>query len=506
MNSPLCDHPPLKAKRLGLYTHDQAVVIMRTDCPACHSAGITSRSHIQVSAGDRSVYAELLQIDSDLLPLDTIGLSQTAWELLGVEEGDAVAISHPPALASLSFIRSRIYGNRFDYQGISAIIDDVVARRYTDVHLAAFLTASATPPLDLQETIYLTKAMIGAGERLHWDKDIVLDKHCVGGLPGNRTTPIVVAVVTAHGLTMPKTSSRAITSPAGTADTMETITPVNLKLDRLKEVVREHGGCMAWGGAVQLSPADDVFIRVERDLDIDTEGQLIASVLSKKVAAGSTHVVIDIPVGATAKVRSHEAAHQLANMLTNVGKEFGLTITCVYTDGSQPVGRGIGPALEALDVLAVLRNEEHAPQDLRERAATLAGAALEIGGAAAEGHGKALALATIADGRAWEKFQAICLAQGGLHTPEIAPHFYTITAPHDGVITNIDNRNLARVAKLAGAPRSTGAGLYMHVRIDDIVRKGQPLFKIYAAAQGELAYAVQFAREAETLIAIRPDS
>lgn len=499
-----CDHPPLKARRLGLFTHDQAVVIMRTDCPACHSAGLSSRSHVQVYAGDRSIYAELLQIDSELLELDTIGMSQTAWDLLGVEEGDEVEVSHPPALTSLSHIRSRIYGNRFDYEGISAIIDDVVARRYTDVHLAAFLTASATPPLDTQETIYLTKAMIGAGERLDWNKDIVLDKHCVGGLPGNRTTPLVVAIVTAHRLTMPKTSSRAITSPAGTADTMETMTPVDLELDKLKKVVREQGGCMAWGGAVQLSPADDVFIRIERDLDIDTEGQLVASVLSKKVATGSTHVVIDIPIGPTAKVRSIEAADQLSELLTTVGKEFGLTVACVYTDGTQPVGKGIGPALEALDVLAVLRNEENAPQDLRERAAVLAGLALEIGGVAAKGDGTALALETIANGRAWEKFRDICIAQGGLNIPEVGDHVYTVTAPFDGVVSNIDNRNLARVAKLAGAPRSTGAGIYMDVRLGDPVKKGQSLFKVYAGAPGELAYAVEFSEQAETMVDIQP--
>lgn len=500
MNTIICDHPPLKAKRLGLFTHDQAVVIMRTDCPACHSAGLSSRSHIQVYAGDRSIYAVLLQIDSELLELDTIGMSQTAWDLLDVEDGDEVEVRLPPALTSLSHIRSRIYGNRFDYNALSAIIDDVVARRYTDVHLAAFLTASATPPLDTQETIYLTRAMIGAGERLDWNKDIVLDKHCVGGLPGNRTTPLVVAIVTAHGLTMPKTSSRAITSPAGTADTMETMTPVNLELGKLKQVVKEQGGCIAWGGAVQLSPADDVFIRVERDLDIDTEGQLVASVLSKKVAAGSTHVVIDIPVGPTAKVRNIEAADQLANLLTSVGKEFGLTVACLYTNGSQPVGHGIGPALEALDVLAVLRNEEGAPQDLRERAAVLAGAALEIGGVAEKGQGTALALKTIADGRAWAKFCDICIAQGGLKIPEIAPHSYTVTAPSDGIVYSIDNRNLARVAKLAGAPRSTGAGIRMEVRLGDHVRKGQPFFTIYAAAPGELIYAVEFANEAETLV------
>lgn len=184
-----------------------------------------------------------------------------------------------------------------------------------------------------------------------------------GGLPGKRTTPIVVAIVASHGLVMPKTSSRAITSPAGTADTMETLAPVDLDLAAMRRAVEQEGACLVWGGSVRLSPADDILIRVERVLDIDAQGQLIASVLSKKIAAGSTHIVIDIPVGATAKVRTDDAAAELADQLTEVGRVFGVTVRCVITDGAQPVGRGIGPALEARDVLAALQGLPDAPND-----------------------------------------------------------------------------------------------------------------------------------------------
>ena len=179
-------------------------------------------------------------------------------------------------------MRQRIYGRRLGEEEFAAIVHDVVRGRYTDVHLSAFLTATATLPLSLDETIYLTRAMVDVGDRLRWNAPIVVDKHCVGGLPGNRTTPLVVAIAAANGLVMPKTSSRAITSPAGTADTMEMLAPVNLGIDKLREVVEAEGGCVAWGGSMHLSPADDVFVRVERELDIDTEGQLIASVLSRK--------------------------------------------------------------------------------------------------------------------------------------------------------------------------------------------------------------------------------
>ena len=186
--------------------------------------------------------------------------------------------------------------------------------------------------------------MVDAGDRLTWSSEVVLDKHSVGGLPGNRTTPIVVAVVASHGLTMPKTSSRAITSPAGTADTMETLAPVDLDLPAIRRVVEREYGCVVWGGAVRLSPADDILIRVERALDIDSEGQLVASVLSKKIAAGSTHLVLDVPVGPTAKVRSVDAAHALSGALSDVAAAFGLKTNIVLSDGMQPVGRGIGPA------------------------------------------------------------------------------------------------------------------------------------------------------------------
>ena len=134
---------------------------------------------------------------------------------------------------------------------------------------------------------------------------------------------------------------------------------------------------------MRLSPADDILIGVERPLDFDSEGQLVASVLSKKIAAGSTHVVLDLPIGPTAKLRDAEAAARLGERLKEVAAAFDLTVEIVLTDGTQPVGRGIGPVLEARDVLAVLQNKSDSPHDLMSRALTLAGHLLELTEAAA---------------------------------------------------------------------------------------------------------------------------
>jgi thymidine phosphorylase len=335
--------------------------------------------------------------------------------------------------------------------------------------------------------------MISVGQRLDWGEGPVLDKHCVGGLPGNRTTPIVVAIVAALGYRIPKTSSRAITSPAGTADTMEVMAPVALDLAAMRRVVEREGGCIVWGGNVRLSPADDILIRVQRPLDFDSDGQLVASVLSKKIAAGSTHVLIDMPVGPTAKVRGEAAAHSLGTRLAHTAGALGLQLGIHRSDGTQPVGRGIGPALEAHDVLKVLRNAADAPADLRERALALSAALLDMAAGSNAGTGLERARGVLDSGAALAKFLAICEAQGGFREPPRAAFTADVPAPASGRIAAIDNRRLAKLAKLAGAPTSPTAGLETGLRIGDTVERGQPMMTLHAESPGELAYALEHA-------------
>jgi thymidine phosphorylase len=485
--------PTLKARRLNLFTHHDAIVLLREDCPVCRSEGHGPRAQVILAAHDREITATLYQIGEAILQPDEAGLSEAAWLRLGIGDGEVIQVRHAPALQSLSNVRQRIHGKRLEAPAMTAILNDVAAGRYTDVHLSAFLTACSALPLDRAEVLHLTRAMVQAGQRIDWHAPIVVDKHSVGGLPGNRTTPIVVSIVAALGLVIPKTSSRAITSPAGTADTMETLTRVDLDLADMRRVVEQENGCLVWGGGVQLSPADDILIRVERALDIDTEGQLVASVLSKKIAAGSSHIVLDIPVGPTAKVRSHEQADALIDTLMAVAEACGLQLQCLRTDGGQPVGRGIGPALEARDVLAVLQGAPDAPPDLRHRACLLAGAALEMVGHCARGEGSRVADKVLRDGRAWAKFQRICEAQGGMREPPRAAVSRPITATHSGRLATVNNRTLARLAKLAGAPDDKAAGVELHVRLGEDIAAGEPLLTLHAETPAELAYALDYA-------------
>ena len=480
----------LKVKILGIETQHEHIVFMRDDCHVCTSEGFQALTRLKLYNGSNSLVASLNVVtNKSLLEEGEIGLSNSAAESLYVKDGEIIELTHLPPINSLSHVRSKVYGNKLDSKQMNAIVEDIVKENYSNVHLAAFITACVGKNMDIDEIVYLTKAMINTGKKISWWSDIVVDKHCVGGLPGNRTTPIVVAISAAAGLLIPKTSSRAITSPAGTADTMETMAPVNLSRERIKSVVKKEGGCIVWGSIAELSPADEILIRVERALDLDSEGQLIASVLSKKVAVGSTHIVIDIPVGKTAKVRTEDQAERLKYYFKVVGKSVGLKVKVLITDGEQPVGRGIGPSLEAIDVLSVLKNENTAPLDLRKRSIEIAGALLELCSRTGNGEGPDMAEDFINSKKAYNKFLSICKAQGGFKEPEYGKFNKVIYSGKAGTVKEINNRKLAMVAKLAGAPQDSSAGVYFDSPLGKKVRKGDCLFTIYAESQGELDYA-----------------
>ena len=489
----MADYHEIKARRVGLDTHSEAIVLLHSGSDVCRSEGFSPHMRIVLRARGHKVVATLFPVTSNVVGRDEAVLSDSAWSRLALQDGDTISIEHLDPVESLSLLRSRIYGHELSENSLRAIIRDIVDGRYSNIHIASFLTACAAAPLNEKEILGLTRAMVDAGDRLSWPETIVVDKHSVGGLPGNRTTPIIVSIVASLGLTMPKTSSRAITSPAGTADMMETLAPIALDAAAIRRVVNEEGGCIAWGGAVQLSPVDDILIRVERALDLDTQGQMIASVMSKKVAAGATHLVLDMPVGRTAKVRTTQEAQELSHGLLSVAQSFGIKARVLVGNGDQPVGRGIGPALEARDVLAVLQCHADAPAVLHERATQLAGALLELAGVAPMDTGAALASTVLNDGRAWRKFQRICEAQGGMRKPPVSSHKQSLRASASGRLTEIDNRKIARLAKLAGAPDDKAAGVELLTRVGQEIAAGQELCIVHAETPGELDYALEYA-------------
>lgn len=487
--------PQLRIRRVSLDTgRENVVVISRHSC-ALQPDVFRGFSRVELRSGSKALLATLLITDDDsLVGRDELGLSEPAFRRFGEPAGGLITVSPAASPESLDAVRCKIQGRAFKPAEINAIITDLTHYRYSDMEIAAFLIGSASF-MSSDELLALVEAMARAGTQLKWPAPMVVDKHCIGGIPGNRTSMIVVPIVAAHGLTIPKTSSRAITSPAGTADTMEVLARVDVGVDEMKEVVAACHGCLVWGGHVNLSPADDILISVERPLSLDTREQMVASIMSKKLAAGSTRLLVDLPVGPTAKLSNATDAMRLRKLFEFVGDHFGIAVEVITTDGRQPIGNGIGPMLEAADVMAVLDNNPAAPVDLREKSLRLAAHLLEYDPQLRGGSGYARARELLDTGAALKKMQEIIDAQGPSSCrSDIGKLTSDVVASDDGEVSDINCLQLNRLARTAGAPIDKGAGIKLFRKIGDRVEKGQPLYRIYAFDQSELDLAVGSAK------------
>lgn len=487
----------LKLKKVAIDTYRENVAYLHRDCSLYHSEGFQALNKIEIRC-DQNVAPVIAVLnivdDASITGVDELGLSEQTFQQFCVAEGEPVSIVHATPPASIKAVHRKVGGHRLSQDEYMGICRDIVANRYSKIEIAAFLVSSVESGLERDEVLFLTKAMIETGDRFDWQEKLVVDKHCIGGIPGNRTTMLVVPIVAAHGMLMPKTSSRAITSPAGTADTMEVLAEVDLSTETLRAILHKERAFLAWGGLANIAPVDDILIAVERPLSLDSPGQMVASILSKKVAAGSTHLLIDIPIGPTAKVRSQSHALKLRKMFEYVGDRLGLEIEVIITDGRQPVGCGIGPVLEARDVMQILDNDPDAPHDLREKALILAGRILEFDPAVRGGSGYKLARDILESGRAREKMQAIIQAQGAKPVALVSGKLQQrVLAKTSGYVAEIDNFQLSHIARLAGAPIDQGAGVDLHKKRGDAVTAGDALYTIHAAFIADYNFAVDAA-------------
>jgi AMP phosphorylase len=493
---------PMKVKGLRVARspidlgHDIAVVNRRE----AGRLGVVPGSRVTVVCGGRSVGA--LAVVDDRLEDGVVGLGGSILEKLGeCEAADVHPLDLPPSFAAF---KRRIEGGRLTAAEYKMLISDIVAGYYDDAQIAAFIVSQLYNRLGEEELEYLIRAMVETGEVVKFPEP-VYDVHSIGGVPGNsKVALLVVPIVASKGLLIPKTSSRAITSPAGTADTMEVLAKVAFKPQELHDMALKARGLIVWGGALNLAPADDIFVRVERRIAVDPPTQTVASILAKKLAMSVSRLVIDIPFGYGAKVEEESEAETLASMFLSQAGRLGIAMRVALTYGGEPIGFSVGPALEAREALETLMKGDGAPS-LVEKACSLAGLVFELGGVAPRGRGYQLACELLRSGKAYEKFREIIEVQQG--DPDIkpediklAPKTFTLEATRDGIVSRIDNRAITLAARAAGAPDDKGAGIKLHVKAGYRVRRGDPLLTVYASTDTRLHEAVHILEEYNAVV------
>ncbi len=471
----------LKVKILGLNAGDKSIAVLHED--TAEDFGIRSLGRVILNYKDKKEIA-ILNTTKRIVKRGEVGVFDELVEEMELKDGMSIDVRVAAFPSSINHIKSKLKGRKLTYHEIYEIVKDVVDNRLSQIEISTFVTALYSYPMDIDEIVSMTKAMVDTGKTLGLNSPYIVDKHSIGGVPGDKTSLLVVPIVAACGVTIPKTSSRAITSASGTADRAEVLMPVNLNVEEMRSVVKKTNGCIVWGGSLDLAPADDVFIKVEYPMSIDP--LMMPSIMSKKKAVGTEYLVIDIPCGRGTKVKTIGDADIIAKEFIEIGKRLGIKTQCAITYGEQPIGYSIGPALEAKEVLEVIMRKRSVP-DLLDKAKKISGMLLDMVGK----DGTKLVGEVIKSGKAEEKLRQIIFEQGGdpeieADLIELGKYGMDITAPKKGYVLWVNNHQLAAVARAAGSPKDKGSGIQLYKKIGDRVEKGEKLFTIYAEKSRKL--------------------
>ncbi len=468
---------------------------------------------IGVLEGDRATITRIktkhtitapVSITKTLTSQGTATVSRGANDALDAKKGDEIEIRVAPRPASIAFIRKKMDGGKFTREETATIISDLSANVLSPSEITAYITAAYINGLDMDEVEYLTREMVASGEQISFSKKPVVDKHSIGGVPGNKITFLVVPIIAAAGLLIPKTSSRAITGAGGTADLMEALAPVAFSAAEIKKMTEKAGGVIVWGGATNIAPADDIIVTYEYPLKIDARGQMLASIMAKKMAVGSDTCVIDIPIGLGTKIADEIEGRVIANELITLGNRIGIRVECAVTYGGSPIGRNIGVNLEVSEALSILEGKQGA-NSLVQKSVAIAGIALEMTGKTGNGSGAEAAHDLIKKGKALKKMLEIIEIQGG--DPKVkstdfpsGEHTFIVPSDSDGYVVSIKNQALITIARAAGSPVDHGAGLHIHKKPGEYVKRGEPLLTIYAERGWRLTRAIEEARTAHHVL------
>jgi pyrimidine-nucleoside phosphorylase/thymidine phosphorylase len=382
-----------------------------------------------------------------------------------------------------SFIQTKRDGKPHSENDIRAFIGGVVSGDVPDYQTAAWLMAVVFQGLNNEETAVLASAMTDSGDRLDLSGlPHTVDKHSTGGV-GDKTTLVLAPLLAELGGTVAKMSGRGLGHTGGTTDKLESIAGFNVTLDE-QAFLRQAAevGVVVAGASKRLAPADGkLYALRDATATVKSLPLIASSIMSKKLAGGANALVLDVKVGQGAFMKTVPEAVQLGRLMKTIGEREGRKVAIVLTDMDQPLGRAVGNANEVLEAIQVLQG--FGPQDVRDVVVRLACEVLAQSGlSAAERDVRAV----LDDGRAYTRFERWVHAQGGrLDDPAslaVSPDTWTLTAPRDGAVSNIDALAVGEAVRRLGGGRARkedavdhGVGVELHAKVGERVAQGEPL-------------------------------
>lgn len=481
----------LKVKKINIEDGNLMMVMINDSDALAH--GLNSVDKVNIFHNKKELVADVVL--SPDIPSGCVGVFSDAWKKFKLKEGDIVKVSYADAdPKAIESIRKKLLGKKLNEEETALIISEIAKGKLSDVQTAYYVASSFFYKPSNEELFFTAKAMAETGETFKFDSEIVADKHCMGGVSGNETTMIVVPIIASLGITIPKSFSKAITSPAATGECVNVLMDMEFDQKEIYKLVKKNNSCLIWGGGLNLAPADDKIIRVNYPIAMEPHSKAVISIMAKKAAMGITHCLIDLPVGKTAKIHSMKDALELKKQFEYVGKKFGMKMCVEITEAKQPIGAGVGPRLQVREVLRVLQQHPDRPIDLEEKAIYLASRIIEITGYAKKTDSVRIATEQLKLGVAWRKMRDIIKSQNGdaidCEKVDLGDISYDVKSDIDGVVKEIDMKVLNGIARTLGCPIEETAGIYLHKKLHDFVEKGDILFTMYTRNENRLEDAI----------------
>ena len=402
----------------------------------------------------------------------------------------------------VDLIQKKKSGETLTKEEIDFMITDYVAGKIPDYQMSAMLMAIYFNGMENEELAAFTLAMRDSGDLVDLSpiEGIKVDKHSTGGV-GDKTTLIVGPIVAACGVPVAKMSGRGLGFTGGTLDKLESISGfrIDLSAEEFFETVKKTGISVI-GQTGNLAPADKLLYAL-RDVTatVDSIPLIAASVMSKKLAAGSDKIVLDVTTGSGAFMKNTRDAKKLAKHMVAIGNHAGKETVAILTGMEEPLGFAIGNNMEVKEAIEVLKGD--GPEDVKEVSVALAGMMLSLGlENVSHSQGKRMAKKALSSGQAFEKFKEMVQAQGGDIRYVEHPEFFErdafegeVLAAEDGFLSGMDTEKIGVAAGLLGAGRETkdsvidmSAGIYLEKKIGDTVKKGEPIASCYAGTKEKL--------------------
>lgn len=480
----------LALKHIPVSSFDENIAYLNKDCSIYKIDNIKSLTRVEIHGGKTPVYAFLQIVEGNkIVKPNELGLNSEAFEKIGSPEGTKVSLSLATPAPSLAAVKRKVLGNVLSAKDYAMIVEDIANKRYSNADIAAFLVAVGsffTP----SEVVDFTEVLAGQ-KVLEWEReDIVVDYACIDEPVGGKTDLLTAAIVAAYGLPMPKIVFQSSNIGSSLINAMKVFAGVDLSLDDLKKQVWEKRAAVVSADMLDICPADKIITQIERQSGIYTMERNVASMIANKIAAGVTHLLVDIPVGVRAKIKNTSEAMRLRKLIEYVCDICNVKVDIAITDGSEPLGNGIGAVLEARDVMKILKNEDDAPEDLKEKSLFVAGRILEFDDKLRGGQGYLVARELLRTGKALEAWEQIVAAQGEREQEMLGHLTRDVVARKAGKVKRINANLMNKIAILAGAGQYFGAGIEMLKKCGDTVASGDVLYRIYSCNSNDFSLAL----------------